>query len=212
MTVQMATTQGDTATMPAGETQVLRRCIVTGLSQPPAKMIRFVVAPDGAVTPDIQRRLPGRGMWLTADRALVEQAVARKAFARAARRAVAVPEDLAGLLERLVLQRALDTLSLARRGGAAVAGLERVKQAKFAVGLMLLARDAGRDAQNKVHGLAGGAPIVAGFDAAELGSAFGRDQAVFVAVAPGRLAERLTMEAERLQGLRAAPAAPQDAN
>lgn len=210
--MQMATIDNEAVTMPAGETPVLRRCIATGVSQSPAKMIRFVVAPDGALTPDIERCLPGRGMWLTAERALVEQAIARKAFARAARRAVTVPDDLAGLLERLVLQRALNTLSLARRGGQALAGMEKVKQAKFAIGLMLLARDAGRDAQSKVHGLAKDAPIVKGFDAAELGSAFGRDQAVFVAVARGRLAERLMSEAERLQGLRAAPVAPQDAN
>jgi hypothetical protein len=188
----------------------LRRCIATGVSLPPHQMIRFVVSPDGVVTPDIERRLPGRGMWVRAQREAIEHAVARKAFARAARRSVTVPENLADLLQHLVLARALNTLSLARRGGLAVAGLERVK--KFTVGLMLLARDAGRDARNKVHGLADGAPILAAFDAVELGSAFGRDQAVFVAVARGKLAEMLTSEAERLEGLRATPAAPQDAN
>jgi predicted RNA-binding protein YlxR (DUF448 family) len=196
--------------MPQGEATSLRRCIVTGVSSSPDKMIRFVVAPDGIVTPDLGRRLPGRGMWLNADRATVEQAVARKAFARAAKRAVTVPAELPALLERLVLQRALETLSLARRAGQAVSGLERVRQAQ--VGLMLLARDAGKDARNRVRGLAGGAPIVPAFDAAELGSAFGRDEAVFVALTKGRLAERMMIEAERLQGLRVAPTAPQDAN
>ncbi len=196
--------------VPDGEAGALRRCIVTGQSQPPERMIRFVIAPDGIVTPDLGRRLPGRGMWLSAERALVEQAVARNAFARAAKRAVSVPAELPTLLERLVLQRAMETLSLARRAGQAVAGFERVKHAK--VGLMLLARDAGRDAKNKVGGLAAGAPVVAAFDAVEQGSAFGRDQAVFVAVHQGRLAERLMIEAQRLAGLRVAPATPQDAN
>jgi predicted RNA-binding protein YlxR (DUF448 family) len=206
--VQLAVTQEPT-TLPA-QAQSLRRCIVTGQSQPPQRMIRFVVSPDGMLTPDIERRLPGRGMWVTAERALIEQAVARKAFSRAARRDVTVPADLAERLELLVLQRALDTLSLARRAGQAVAGLEKVKRAQ--VGLMLLARDAGKDAQGRVRALAGDAPVLRGFAAAELGSAFGRDEAVFVAVSAGRLAQRLTVEAARLEGLRAAPAAPQDAN
>lgn len=196
----------------AAHSPSLRRCIVTGLSQPPEGLIRFVVAPDGMVTPDLARRLPGRGLWLGAQRALVEQAVARKAFARAARRAVDVPADLPALLERLARQRALETLSLARRGGQAVAGLERVRQARGSIGLMLLARDAGRDARAKVGGLAGDAPIVTALEAGELGSAFGRDEAVFVAVSPGRLAERLAIDAARLEGLRAAPPGLQDAN
>jgi len=215
MTVQLAMNDSDATAMPQGamppvEATSLRRCIVTGVSSSPDKMIRFVVAPDGIVTPDLGRRLPGRGMWLSADRAMVEQAVARKAFARAAKRAVTVPAELPALLERLVLQRALDLLSLARRAGAAVSGLEKVKQAQ--VGLMLLARDAGKDAKSRVRGLAGGAPILAAFDAAELGSAFGRDEAVFVAMSKGRLAEKLMIEAERLAGLRMPPTAPQDAN
>jgi predicted RNA-binding protein YlxR (DUF448 family) len=214
MTVQVAMVEdGPDVTGPAIEqgaasSPSLRRCIVTGLSQPPDQLIRFVVAPDGMVTPDLARRLPGRGLWLGAQRALVEQAVARKAFARAARRAVAVPAELPALLERLARQRALETLSLARRGGQAVAGLERVRQARGGIGLMLLARDAGRDARSKVGGLA----IVTALAAAELGAAFGRDEAVFVAVSAGRLAERLAVDAARLEGLRAAPPGLQDAN
>jgi hypothetical protein len=77
---------------------------------------------------------------------------------------------------------------------------------------MLLARDAGRDARSKVGGLAGDAPIVTALAAAELGAAFGRDEAVFVAVSAGRLAERLAVDAARLEGLRAAPPGLQDAN
>ena len=210
--MQAAMTQDRPDTAVLGAAQSMRRCIVTGLSQPPERMIRFVVAPDGMVTPDLARRLPGRGLWLGAQRALVEQAVARHAFARAARRAVEVPADLPALLERLARQRLLETLSLARRGGQAVAGLERVRQMRGVPGLMLLASVAGRDARAMIAGLAVAAPVLTALDAGELGSAFGRDQAVYVAVSPGRLAERLMIDAARLEGLRADPTAPQDAN
>ena len=51
-----------------------RKCIVTGEVQPKAGLIRFVVGPDNQVVPDILDKLPGRGMYVTADRAVLEEA------------------------------------------------------------------------------------------------------------------------------------------
>ena len=76
------------------EAAPVRTCIASGAQDAPERMIRFVVGPEGNVVPDLARRLPGRGMWLTAERASVEQAMAKKLFARAARRAVTVDPDL----------------------------------------------------------------------------------------------------------------------
>src|SRR6185503_15365919 len=88
----------------------LRTCIVTGETMAPERMVRFVVGPDGDVVPDLARRLPGRGMWVKAERAIVEQAIAKKAFARAARAAVKAAADLPERIEHLLMSRALEDL------------------------------------------------------------------------------------------------------
>src|SRR5690348_5051395 len=152
----------------------LRTCIVTGETMAPERMIRFVVGPDGDVVPDLARRLPGRGMWLKAERAMVEQAVAKKAFARAARAAVKVAPDLPQRLEKLLLDRALEDLSRARRAGRAVAGFVKVEQmiGQRRVGLLVVAEEAEGDGLGKLQ--ASGLPLERLGSIANLGGVFGR--------------------------------------
>ena len=88
-----------------------RKCIVTGERQPKAGLVRFVVGPDGAIVPDVAGKLPGRGIYVSAERSALETAARGKLFQRAARRPVTVPEGLAGLVEGLVLRRVIDSLS-----------------------------------------------------------------------------------------------------
>ena len=94
-----------------------RTCIATGETGTPERMIRFVVGPEGDVVPDLARRLPGRGLWVKAERVAVERAVAKNLFAKAARASVKPAADLADRLERLLLERALADLGRARRSG-----------------------------------------------------------------------------------------------
>ena len=119
----------------------MRRCIVTRESKPVGALLRFVVSPDGAVVPDIGNVLPGRGIWVSADRASVETAAAKGLFARAARRQVRADTGLADLVEAQLVRRCLDLIGLARRGGGAVAGFEKVRAflAKERAGLLLAA-------------------------------------------------------------------------
>ena len=147
-------------------------------------MIRFVVGPEGDVVPDLARRLPGRGMWLRAERAIVEQAVAKKAFARAARAPVKAAADLPERIEHLLLR------SRARRSRAGRAGRAARSRASCRVEQMIGRRPgwiAGRGDEADGDGLgklqASGLPIERLGDAAALGGVFGRDQAVYVAVA-----------------------------
>ncbi|MDA8232040.1 MAG: RNA-binding protein [Magnetospirillum sp.] len=181
-----------------------RRCIVTGQVRPKAELLRFVLSPEGEVVPDVEERLPGRGLWLSARRDVVNTAVAKRAFAKAARRAVTVPADLADRVEALLARRCLDAVGLARRAGQAVSGFEKVRAEVKGrrVGVLVEARDAAEGGRNKIRGLAPDVPVVDLFDAAELGPVFGRDAVVHVAVAPGRLASRLSADAALLAGLR----------
>jgi hypothetical protein len=184
----------------------LRTCIATGEQTTPERLIRFVVAPDGAVVPDLARRLPGRGLWVRAERSAIERAIARKLFARAARSPVKVPADLGERVERLLLERALADLGRARRAGRAVAGFVKVEQliAAGRAGLLIVAEEAEGDGLRKLA--ASGLEMVRLGDAAALGGIFGRERTVYAAVArddaAGEFIERIEVGAARWRGCR----------
>jgi uncharacterized protein len=182
-----------------------RRCICTGESRDRALLLRFVVGPDGEVVPDVAARLPGRGFWLTPCRDIVERAVAKRLFARAARRPVTVPAGLADRIEALLAQRCRDGLGLARRAGLAVGGFEKVREAirAGATAVLFEAVDAAEGGRRKMHGLGRGRPIASVLTAAEIGAAFGRDHVAHAAVAGGALGARLLADAGKLAGFRA---------
>lgn len=180
----------------------MRRCLASRERLPREQMLRFVLAPDGSVVPDLAERLPGRGYWLSARADMVEMAVRRGGFARAARRPVAVAPDLLTRLQTGLEQRIGETLGLARRAGQVVFGFVRAQEWVRAgrAGLIVSASDGSADERARL--LAGRPlPVLQPLDAARLGSAMGRDQVVHVAVAPGRLADRLVVDAGRLAGL-----------
>ncbi len=183
-----------------------RRCIVTGEIRDRGALLRFVVGPDGAIVPDIEARLPGRGLWLTPRRDIVERAVAKRIFARAARRPVAAPPELADRIESLLARRCCDGLGLARRAGLAVAGFDRVSEAlrRGRAALLLVALDGAAGGRRKLAALGRDLPSASVLNAAELGAAFGRERIVHAAVAGGPLCRRLLLDLSRLAGLRAA--------
>jgi predicted RNA-binding protein YlxR (DUF448 family)/ribosomal protein L30E len=181
---------------------------VTGAIQAKAAMVRFVVAPDQSIVPDVACRLPGRGLWLTARRDIVQAAVAKRLFGRAAREPVTASGDLADRVEFLLRQRCLDLIGLARRSGKAVAGYEKVRAAlrDGEAAVLLAAADGGESGREKVRAAGSDLPLVDVLSAAELGAAFGREHVVHAMVGPGRLAKALVVDAARLVGFRAASA------
>lgn len=182
-----------------------RRCIATGESGPTDRLIRFLLGPGGEVVPDLAGKLPGRGVWLTAERALVERAVRKRLFARAFRAEVTVPGDLADRLEAMLAQRLIGLIGLARKAGQAVAGFEKVRErlAEGRVGALVEAVDGAPDGKGKLARLAGDVPVVEVLTGRELGLAFGRDFAIHAALDRGGFADRAIAEALRLGGLRA---------
>jgi len=181
-----------------------RRCIVTGDVQPKAGLIRFVVGPEGIVVPDLAGKLPGRGIWVTADRELIRKAAAKGLFSRAARAPVQAPEDLDELVERGQAKRVVELVSLARKAGGAVAGFEKVKGwlADGKARVLLQASDGSERGKGKLWTPEGGRWFGC-LTSAELGLAFGRDSVIHGALAAGRLSARVVEEAAKLSGLRA---------
>ena len=172
-------------------------------------MLRFVIGPDRTVVPDIAAKLPGRGIWLSARRDVLDTARARGAFSRAARAQVVVPSDLTHLVEAGLVRRVTELLGLLRRSGQAVAGFAKAREWLLAgrAGLVVQAADGSADERTRFLSGARDMRGVAPLGAAALGSVFGRDHVVHVAVSGGRLAEQLVIEAGRLAGVRAAGAA-----
>jgi predicted RNA-binding protein YlxR (DUF448 family) len=172
-------------------------------------MIRFVLGPGRELVPDLEGRLPGRGMWLSARGDVLERAAQRGAFAKAARGTVHLPPDLRARIEDGLARRVRDLVGFARRGGQAVCGRDTVREWLRAgrVGLLVEASDGSPAERARLIGRRA-LPVVAPLPSGVLGGVFGRDHAVHVAIAPGRLAETIAAEAARLAGIAGAAAAP----
>jgi uncharacterized protein len=187
-----------------------RRCIATGEVRPVESLVRFVVGPDNTIVPDIEGKLPGRGLWVAAERAAFEKAMAKGGFAKAARQVVSVPSDLVERTQSLLVARIKASLGLARRAGQLVQGYDNVVRAlgdKIAPRLLVEACDGAHDGRRKLaaaadrHGLH--AVLIDGLSSDELSLALGRANVIHAAVKPGPLAERLIVDSARLNGLRA---------
>ena len=181
-----------------------RKCIVTGEVQPKAGLIRFCLGPDDLVVPDILGRLPGRGFYVAADRAAIEKAVKKGLFARAARQPVKLPEDLANLVEDLLLQRVIGLISMARKANGAVMGYEKVKDwlASGRARVLIQASDGSERGKTKLRPPEGEGRFIGHLTGGEIGLAFGRERAIHVALAAGALTSRIVEEAARLSVLR----------
>jgi len=192
-----------------------RRCLVSGDRKPVTSMIRFVRGPDGCAVPDLAGKLPGRGMWLSANREIVNTAVKRGLFSRAARAKTRAEPDLAARVEAGLVSRLVDLISLARRAGEAVVGFEKSKSAlnSGSAVVLIAASDCAEDGREKLARLANAlnrseervsADIarLSMLSAAELGGAFARDQAIHAVILRGGLADKIKLETARLGGFR----------
>ncbi|HEY8594088.1 MAG TPA: RNA-binding protein [Devosiaceae bacterium] len=184
----------------------MRECALTRQEKPVAELLRFVVGPDGDLLPDIDARAPGRGVWVTADRASISEAVRRKAFSRSLREKVDVPETLAEMtLERLE-QRLAGALGLARKAGQIVTGATKVRAAIDGGEVIALftASDAAPDGRGKMLGALrarfGDAPVphfeILSSD--QLGLALGLENVIHAALTKGAAAQSALRRAEKL--------------
>ncbi len=183
-----------------------RKCIVSGESQPKAGLIRFVLGPEDMIVPDIQGRLPGRGIYVSADREALAKASKKNLFSRAARQPVKVPDDLPELVERLLVQRVIDLISLGRKAGDAICGYEKVKDwlIKGQARTLIQASDGSERGKEKLRPPNGPESLISCLTAGEMGLAFSRERAIHAALAAGGLNNRVVEEAARLVGLRGA--------
>lgn len=196
-----------------------RSCIATRQVRPVGALIRFVVGPDGAVVPDLKRRLPGRGVWVTARRGIVAEAVRRRLFGRGFKAEVRVSPELPDEVERLLERSALNALSIAHKAGLVIQGFAKVEAAvtTASAAALIRARDAGAENGRKLAAAfrrcadGGGAQgraeaegkIVEAFTSAQLDLALGRLNVVHAALLAGRASEAFLVRWRSLEDFRA---------
>ena len=190
----------------------LRRCIVTRTERSPDDLIRFVADPEGHIVPDLARKLPGRGVWVTATKSDVESAVKAKAFSKSLKRQIEVPEDLAQTVETLFVKSALSALSLVNKAGLVCTGFEKVEAllgGGRAVALVHGA-DAAEGGRGKLdrkftaimRDRGGSTPIVDWLTIEQLSLAIGRSNVVHAGLTRGGATKRFLNEAKRLKRYR----------
>jgi predicted RNA-binding protein YlxR (DUF448 family) len=194
-----------------------RTCAVSRTVLAPDRLIRFVLGPDGQVTPDLARRLPGRGVWVECSRSRVETAIKTGVFAKSLKQQVLVSPDLAERIDKLLLRRAIDALSLANKAGLVVAGFAKVDTAVASGHCQMLvhAADAAADGAGKLtrklravwqaQGNTDEPVILDALTSADLSLAMGRANVVHAALTKGGAAANFLRDAERLQRYRASP-------
>ena len=190
----------------------LRRCAVTRKELAPDDLLRFVLDPSGAVVPDLARKLPGRGVWVTADKASVAQAVKANAFAKSLKRQATVAADLPDRIESLLIKRALEALSLANKAGLVSTGFDKVEKLLDAgrAAALLHGSDAAADGTRKLdrkftaiqRDKAQRAPVVDWLTIDQMGLAIGRSNVVHAGLKQGGATIRFLREAERLRRFR----------
>nr|WP_321442649.1 RNA-binding protein [uncultured Cohaesibacter sp.] len=193
--------------MPRKSEQTTRQCLVTRDILAKGEMIRFVLAPDDGVVPDLKMRLPGRGVWVTARMELVQQAIQKGLFARGFKQKVTLPDGLAELVAEQMEQGCLSALSMARKAGQIVTGFAKVETAiaqGSAIGL-IHASDAAEDGQKKLAqvvrrhlGSDGELPLVRRFSAEALSTALGQGNVVHGALLAGSAGKAVLNQVARL--------------
>jgi uncharacterized protein len=171
-----------------------RLCIATRTVRPIDEMIRFVIGPDEVVVPDLQRRLPGRGVWVTATRDALAAAVKRNVFAKGFKRPVRASPDLVGLTDQLLERAALGGLAMARKAGLIETGFARVEIAiaEGHIAALIHAADGVRKlatAARRRLGAAASLPVVTAFSSAQLDLALGRSNVIHAALLRGAAGE-----------------------
>ena len=179
----------------------MRMCAVTRQVQPIGELIRFVVAPSGEVIPDLKRKLPGRGLWVSASRQTLAEAVRRHQFSKGFKREVRVSPTLPADTEALLVRSTLDALAMAAKAGQVISGFGKVedalrsRQARASLGALIHASDGAADGIRKLDAIlrqnagfddkSNQFPVVTALTSEQLDLALGRSNVIHAALLAG---------------------------
>ena len=187
-----------------------RLCVATRAVRPVADLIRFVVGPNGEAVPDLKRKLPGRGVWVTATQEALGEAIKRKVFARGFKRDVRLPADLLDRTEHLLERSAIEALAIAGKAALVAAGFAKVERALAhdEVVALLHAVEAAADGVDKLDAAlrrtprAASVAVIRCLTSAQLDLALGRSNVIHAALLPGPSSDTFLARLRRLERFR----------
>jgi len=198
----------------------MRMCAVSRKVRPVDELIRFVVAPSGEVVADIKRKLPGRGLWISASRQAVAEAVRRNHFSRGFKRDVRVPQTLATDTEALLARSTVEALAIAAKADQVISGFSKVeaalqtRQVRGAIRALIHAADGAEDGIRKLDavlrqntgnkGVSTDMPVITILTSAELDLALGRSNVIHAALLAGPASRTFLSRSQTLVRYRAA--------
>lgn len=187
----------------------VRLCAVGRVERSISDLIRFVAGPDDVMVPDLNRKLPGRGVWVTADKASVAAAVKSQAFAKRLKRQVTVPEDLPDRIEAMLMKRLEQALAMANKAGVMVFGFAQVEAEldKCQIAVLVHGSDGAEGGRDKLdrklaaiaRAQGGSAAIVNILTIDQISLAMGRSNVVHAGLRKGGATDRVWSEAERIK-------------
>jgi len=180
-----------------------RKCIVTGQILSKSELVRFVLGPNSLIYPDLENKLPGRGIWVKADHSAIERAEKAKLFSRATKQSAECLENLAEQVEDLIANRIIKLIGLSRKSGQCICGYEKVKDwLKKDIAKVLIQSSDGSNREKSRLRTPNDGNYIGWLSSKELGKAFGRENITHCALASGGLTKRIVEDAQRLKGLR----------
>lgn len=182
------------------ETDTTRKCIVSGKILEKEKLLRFCVTPDGNVIPDFKKRLPGKGIYVSNSKTVLQKAVEANVFAKVLKKKVRPAVGLADMTENLLRHNALGAVSLSRKAGSLVCGLDKVLEAvkQDRTAFVLEAKDAGNDGHQRIMLVSKDMDVFQLFETEELDKALNKENTVHAAFLKSEMAEMARRELRKL--------------
>ena len=187
----------------AKELDITRKCILTGQILPKAELLRFALLKDGRLVPDFNKKLEGRGIYISNSLRLLQGLTVKSPLNKILHTNVVIDADLPQMVEKILYHRGLEAINLARKAGDLVLGFEQVKEVlkKGKVAFVIEAKDAGDDGQQKMTAMTATAETEKFnvYDVATLSKALDRENTVYLAVKTGKTALMVRQALQRYQ-------------
>ncbi|MBE6458673.1 MAG: RNA-binding protein [Alphaproteobacteria bacterium] len=182
------------------KTDTTRKCIVTGNILEKDKLLRFCVGPDNEIIPDFKKKLSGKGVYVSNSKLLLAKAVETNVFAKALKKRVRPAVALTEMVENILRHNALGAVSLSRKAGNFVCGLDKVLEAikKGKVAFVMEATDAGNDGHQRVMLVSKDMDVFQVFETEELEKALNRENTVHAAFLKSEMANMVKRELKKL--------------
>lgn len=181
-----------------------RKCVATGVSKPAEALLRFVKTDDGRLIPDFNKKLPGRGLYVSNSRRALQKALAKNLFVKSIHQNLKISSDFLEIVENLLYRKGLDAINLARKTGALLTGFEKVKEqiVKNKVAFLIEAVDAGQDGAEKMAAISKDLEVFKLYKTEDLDVALNKVNTVHIAVLKSEIAAMVYENLKKYQAFR----------